>query len=65
MQITETKVKVSDLCKNYSDNGIDREYTFDEMQGNHSIPWSQGGRTVEDNCQMLCSRHNESKSSRW
>ena len=21
MQITETKVKVSDLCKNYSDNG--------------------------------------------
>ena len=21
MQITETKVKVSDICKNYSDNG--------------------------------------------
>ena len=27
MQITETKVKVSDLCKNYSDNGdIDKVY---------------------------------------
>jgi hypothetical protein len=25
MQITETKVKVSDLCKNYSNNGICRK----------------------------------------
>ena len=44
-------------------NGIDREYDFEEMQGDHIIPWSQGGRTVEDNCQMLCQRCNNDKSA--
>lgn len=29
MQITETKVKVSDLCKNYSDNGDGGVFGFD------------------------------------
>lgn len=29
MQITETKVKVSDLCKNYSDDGDDGVYGCD------------------------------------
>ena len=29
MQITETKVKVSDLCKNYSDNGDGGVYGYD------------------------------------
>ena len=39
------------------------EYDFSEMQGDHIIPWSQGGRTVEDNCQMLCQRCNNDKSA--
>lgn len=50
-------------CPNCVANGIDREYAFDEMQGDHIIPWSQGGRTVEDNCQMLCQRCNNDKSA--
>ena len=29
MQITETKVKVSDLCKNYSDNGDGSVFGYD------------------------------------
>lgn len=29
MQIIETKVKVSDLCKNYSDNGDGDVFGFD------------------------------------
>lgn len=45
-------------------NGIDKEYAFDEMQGDHIVPWSKGGRTVEDNLQMLCSKCNNEKSSR-
>lgn len=28
-------------------NGINTEYAYKEMQGDHIIPWSQGGRTVE------------------
>ena len=33
------------------------------MHGDHIIPWSQGDRTVEDNCQMLCQRCNNDKSA--
>ena len=29
MQIIETKIKVSDLCKNYSDNGDSESVGFD------------------------------------
>lgn len=43
--------------------GIDTEYAFEEMQGDHIIPWSKGGRTVDDNLQMLCSRCNNDKSN--
>ena len=44
-------------------NGIDTEYDFSEMQGDHIIPWSQGGRTVDDNLQMLCQKCNNDKSN--
>lgn len=44
-------------------NGVDTEYAFEEMQGDHIIPWSQGGKTVDDNLQMLCQRCNNDKSA--
>lgn len=44
-------------------NGIDTEYAFEEMQGDHIIPWSQGGRTVDDNLQMLCQKCNNNKGA--
>lgn len=43
--------------------GINTEYTFEEMQGDHIVPWSKGGRTVEENLQMLCTRCNNDKSN--
>lgn len=42
-------------------NGIDTEYAFEDMQGDHIIPWSQGGRTVDDNLQILCQKCNNLK----
>ena len=48
------------LCQK---QGIDKEYEFEEMEGDHIVPWSQGGRTVEDNLQMLCRQCNRDKSS--
>ena len=45
-------------------NGIEIEYTFEDMEGDHIIPWSKGGRTTEDNLQMLCARCNNDKSNR-
>ena len=44
-------------------NGIDTEYAYTEMQGDHIIPWSQGGRTIDSNLQMLCQKCNNDKSN--
>ena len=38
-------------------------YKIEEMQGDHIIPWSKGGKTIADNCQMLCSKYNREKSN--
>ena len=40
---------------------IKRIYLFDEMQGDHIVPWSRGGKTNIENLQMLCRRCNNSK----
>ncbi len=37
-------------------------FDYDQMQGDHIISWSQGGRTVDENLQMLCQRCNNDKS---
>ena len=42
-------------------SGINTEYTFEEMQGDHIVPWRKGGRTVEENLQMLCQKCNGEK----
>ena len=48
------------LCQK---QGIDKEYEFEEMEGDHIKPWSQGGKTIEENLQMLCRQCNRDKSS--
>ena len=42
----------------------DDEFTIKEMEADHITPWSEGGKTSEDNCQMLCKKCNREKSSR-
>ena len=44
-------------------NGNDKEYTYDEMQADHILPWSKGGKTTSDNCQMLCRNCNNDKNN--
>ena len=39
-----------------------QHFEFEEMQGDHIIPWSQGGKTEDSNLQMLCQRCNNDKS---
>ncbi len=31
-----------------------KECAFEEMHGDHIVPWSKGGKTIPENCQMLC-----------
>lgn len=38
-------------------------WDFREMEGDHIVPWSKSGKTVPENCQMLCKRHNARKSN--
>lgn len=38
-------------------------YQIDEMEADHITPWVEGGKTVIENCQMLCKEHNRLKSS--
>ena len=41
----------------------DDEFTLEEMEADHITPWSQDGKTSEDNCQMLCKKCNREKSA--
>lgn len=56
--------KQNHKCPYCVTNGIEIEYAFEDMEGDHIIPWSKGGRTTEDNLQMLCARCNNDKSNR-
>jgi hypothetical protein len=39
-----------------------QHFEFEEMQGDHITPWCEGGKTIADNCQMLCADDNRRKS---
>ena len=38
-----------------------KEFDFEFMEGDHITPWREGGRTVIENCQMLCMECNRRK----
>ena len=40
-----------------------RHFEYGEMHGDHKTPWSKGGKTQPDNCQMLCTECNLKKSA--
>ena len=44
------------ICKNH--------FELDEMEGDHITPWSEGGKTNAENCQMLCKDCNRRKSNK-
>ena len=41
-----------------------KEFGYEFMEGDHIIPWRAGGRTVPENCQMLCRECNRRKSGK-
>lgn len=38
-------------------------FNLSDMEADHIVPWSKGGKTTLDNCQMLCRHHNGIKSN--
>ena len=41
-----------------------KHFEIKEMEADHITPWSKGGATAADNCQMLCADCNRRKSNR-
>ena len=39
-----------------------RTFEIEQMEADHITPWSKGGKTVQENCQMLCVDCNRRKS---
>lgn len=47
------------ICPVCKDN-----FEIEEMEGDHITPWREGGKTIADNCQMLCKEDNRRKSGK-
>ena len=41
-----------------------KAFAFEEMHGDHKVPWSKGGHTLPDNLQMLCRACNLKKGAK-
>ena len=41
-----------------------KHFKIEEMQADHIKPWAKGGRTVAENCQMLCTKCNLAKGAK-
>lgn len=41
-----------------------KEFAIGDMEADHINPWHDGGRTIAENCQMLCKEDNRTKSGK-
>lgn len=46
------------ICKKCGEH-----FEINEMEADHITPWSEGGKTTAENCQMLCKEDNRRKSN--
>ena len=42
----------------------EEHFELNEMEADHITPWHEGGKTISENCQMLCKECNRRKSGR-
>lgn len=53
------------ICPRCQREGREKiHYEIEEMEADHITPWSEGGKTNIENCQMLCREHNRLKSNK-
>ena len=56
----ERQKGICPMCKGTKNEN--KKWDFSEMDGDHVVPWSKGGKTTLENGQMLCREHNLQKS---
>lgn len=49
-------------CRTPGNDDGQHDFEIGEMEGDHIKPWSKGGKTLAENCQMLCIPCNRYKS---
>lgn len=63
-QAQEKDISNCPLCALGHDSNRTRIYKISEMDADHVTAWSKGGKTTEQNCQMLCKTHNRAKGNK-
>ena len=58
-----TKIKVYEKQKGICAK-CGEHFEITEMEADHITPWHEGGKTIEENCQMLCKTCNRKKSGK-
>ncbi len=51
--------KQKGICAN-----CEKKFELTQMEADHITPWSEGGKTTEENCQLLCRDCNRRKSNK-
>ena len=54
--------KQNGICSARDCSSRKKRFEFNEMEADHITPWHAGGKTTDDNCQMLCKECNRRKS---
>ncbi len=52
----EKQKGICPICKEH--------FALSEMEADHITPWHEGGKTIDENCQMLCKECNRRKSGK-
>lgn len=52
------------VCPHCKGENKKKKWEIEEMEADHIKPWHEGGKTVADNCQMLCKQCNRTKSGK-
>jgi 5-methylcytosine-specific restriction endonuclease McrA len=47
------------VCSHYHE-----QFSLEGMEADHITPWHEGGKTVAENCAMLCKRCNREKGGK-
>ena len=60
-QTDKAKANGTSNCPYCAEKNVKTIYLYTEMEGDHIVPWSKGGKTEESNLQMLCRSCNNNK----